>query len=82
MKEKDKLSKERDDQLQEITQVRTVIYKVFLLHVACIPKLRNKLKETIEQQKAAETQRDQAEATMLEVMLDIIKIIAMVLFCT
>ena len=28
MKEKDKLSKERDDQLQEITQVRNVICKI------------------------------------------------------
>ena len=31
MKEKDKLAKERDDQLQEITQVRIVISKIFLL---------------------------------------------------
>lgn len=72
MKEKDKLSKERDDQLQEITQVRAMINKTFLPHITCIiPKLRNTLKETIEQQKTAEMKRDEAEATMLEVMLNI-----------
>ena len=72
MKEKDKLSKERDDQLQEITQVRAMINKTFLPHNTCIiPKLRNTLKETIEQQKTAEMRRDEAEATMLEVMLNI-----------
>ena len=74
MKEKDKLSKERDDQLQEITQVRAMINKIFLPHITCIPKLRNTLKETIEQQKTAEMKRDEAEATMLEVMLNIITI--------
>ena len=31
MKEKDKLTKERDDQLQEITQVRNVIYNILTL---------------------------------------------------
>lgn len=36
-------------------------------HVEYIPKLRNTVKETIEMQKTAETQRDEAEATMLEV---------------
>ena len=38
----------------------------------CILKLRNTVKETVELQKSAETQRDEAEATMLEVMLNII----------
>lgn len=38
--------------------------------MACIPKLRKTVEETKEQQKTAETQRDEAEATMLEVMLD------------
>ena len=72
MKEKDKLSKERDDQLQEITQVRAMINRIFLPHItSIIPKLRNTLKETIEQQKTAEMRRDEAEATMLEVMLNI-----------
>lgn len=40
-------------------------------HVVCFLKLRNTVKETIELQKAAETQRDQAEATMLEVLINI-----------
>ena len=31
MEEKDELTKERDEQLQEITQVRTVISEVLLL---------------------------------------------------
>ena len=31
MKEKDELTKERDEQLQEITQVRTMISKILLL---------------------------------------------------
>ena len=31
MKEKDKLSKERDDQLQEITHVRIVIIIIFVI---------------------------------------------------
>ena len=31
MKEKDELTKERDEQLQEITQVRTMIRKILLL---------------------------------------------------
>lgn len=36
MKEKDKLSKERDDQLQEITQVRTAISEILLTsHCMC-----------------------------------------------
>lgn len=70
MKEKDKLSKERDDQLQEITQVWNIISKIFCCHVTWTLKLRNTVKETIELQKAAETQRDEAEATMLEVMLN------------
>ena len=33
MKEKDKLTKERDDQLQEITQVRIISSKVLLVYM-------------------------------------------------
>ena len=32
MKEKDKLTKERDDQLQEITQVRVISSKILLVY--------------------------------------------------
>ena len=49
--------------------IRNVTCKISLPHVACFLKLRNTVKETIELQKAAETQRDQAEATMLEVLI-------------